>query len=159
MRHITTAADWILGHYETLPGRVKQSALPCLLASGPMVISSLLGAYIVMPAVVILTVLLIYKLTTHTDGFMFEMTKADALYKVTMPLCSFISVWGISLAIMGRNSMLNGVVGPYCLVLLLACAPAYRWNQLRMKRRAPLGITFGVVGTLAVLASLVHVTD
>ena len=159
MRLITTVGDFFLQRYANMPTHVKYSALPFLIASIPMLISSVLGAYIVMPLVVLLTVLLIFRITESTDSFMFEMSMATALYSISFPLCTFISIWGLTLAYCGRNSMLNGVVGPYCLVLLLACAPAFRWNQLRKTRRVPLRITFLVVGTLAVLASATHVTD
>lgn len=158
MRHITTVTDWILARYGSLPETVRQSALPFLLASIPMVISSALGAYFVMPLVVALTVVLIYKITQDTDSFMFGLSKKSALYKITTPLCAFISLWGLMLAFGGRHAMLNGVVGPYCLVLLLACAPAYRWNQERTNRRVSIRITFIIVGILAVLGSATHIT-
>lgn len=159
MRHITIVVDSALARYAALPVKVKQSALPFALASLPILVSSLLGQYVVMPLVVALTAMLLYRITVITDKFMFTLSKGEALYSVTLPLCTFISVWGISLTLTGHYSMLNGVVGPYCLVLLFACAPAYRVNQLRTARRVPLPITFSIVGTLAVLAAVFHVTD
>lgn len=142
--------------YGALPSHVRHSALPFVLTSMPITLSSLAGAYFVMPIVVALTAFLMFQITKGTDGYMFALDKMQARLSITFPLCTFIAVWGILLAALGRKSMMNGVIGPYCLLLLVACAPAFRWNSLRQKRRFPLWLSFSITGALAFAGSLAY---
>ena len=141
-------------HNEALPVSVRQTALPFIIASVPVLVSSVLGAYMVMPLVVALSAFLLYTMTKSADAFLFTMSKQRARLAVTFPLCSFIAVWVILLTLIGRGPMVNGVVGPYCILLLLACAPAYRFRATRTTRRVPLSLSFSAAGVLAVSAAL-----
>lgn len=144
-------------HNEALPLSVRQSALPFTVASLPVLASSVLGAYMVMPLVVALSAFLLYTMTKSADSFLFTMSKQRARLAVTFPLCSFIAVWVILLTIIGRGPMVNGIVGPYCILLLLACAPAYRWRAERTTRRIPLWLSFSATGAFAVVAASKYV--
>jgi hypothetical protein len=88
---------------------------------------------------------------------MFAIDKQRARLAVTFPLCSFIAVWVILLTLIGRGTIVNGVVGPYCILLLLACAPAYRWRAARTTRRIPLWLSFSAAGMFAVAAASKYV--
>ncbi|MGK5033188.1 hypothetical protein [Janthinobacterium sp. MDT1-19] len=154
-----TCEQWCITRYARLPQKIRQSVFPFVLASLPIVVSSVLGMYIVMPIVVVMSTGLILLLTNETDAAFFEMSKTDARKFITLPLCGFIGVWGILLVLMGRGSMMNGVVGPYCVVLLVACAPAYRWKAAQVKRYVPLWLSFGFAGVLAVSASFFYVNN
>lgn len=156
MHLITKLIDRGVVRYAALPSPVRNSALPFILTSMPLMLSSLAGAFMVMPVVVVLTAFLLFQMTKSTDTYMFSFDKQQARLSITFPLCTFISVWGILLAVLGRKSMMNGVVGPYCLLLLVACAPAFRWNALRTARRVPLWLSFSIAGALALTGSLLY---
>lgn len=144
-------------HNEALPLAVRQSALPFVVASLPVLVSSVLGAYMVMPLVVTLSAILLYMMARSADSFLFTMSKQHARLAVTFPLCSFIAIWAILLTVIGRGAMVNSIVGPYCILLLVACAPAYRWRAARTTRRLPLWLSFSVAGAVAVAAASKYV--
>lgn len=156
MRRITTLIKGGILQNDALPLAARQSALPFIVASLPVVISSLLGAYVVMPLVVALTAYQLFLLTKRTDGFMFALTKMRSRVAITMPLCGFISAWGLALALLDRRSMMNGVVGPYCILILIACAPAFRWRAARTARYLPLWLSFSLAGALALAAATAY---
>jgi hypothetical protein len=153
---ITRIINRSLLRYAALPLKVRDSALPFIITSIPLMLSSLAGAFLVMPIVIALTAFLLFQMTKTTDSYMFSLDKQQARLSITFPLCTFIAVWGITLAALGRKSMMNGVVGPYCLLLLIACAPAFRWNASRTTRRVPLWLSFSLAGLLALAGSLVY---
>jgi hypothetical protein len=156
MKPITAIVDGTYKAYDRLPLVMRQSALPFIIVSLPIVISSLLGAFIVMPLIVLLTAYQLYLLTLRTDEFMFSLSKFHARLGVTLPLCTFISVWAFAIALVSRKAMLNGVVGPYCVLLLVACAPAFRWKESRIARRLPAWVSFTTAGGIAFAASLFY---
>ena len=154
MQRISTFVKAGIMHNEALPLAVRQSALPFTVASLPVLVSSVLGAYLVMPLVVALSAFLLYTMAHASDAFLFSMSKQRARLAVTFPLCSFIAVWVILLTLIGRGMMVNGIVGPYCILLLLACAPAYRFRSTRTTRYLPLWLSFTAAGALAVAATM-----
>lgn len=144
-------------HNEALPVSVRQSVFPFIVASLPVVASSVLDAYMILPLVVALSAFLLHTMTKSADLFLFAMSKQQARLAVTFPLCSFIALWVISLTLIGRGAMVNSVIGPYCILLLIACAPAYRWRAARTARRIPLWLSFSVAGTFSVVAASKYV--
>lgn len=157
MQRISTFVKAGIIHNEALPLPLRQSALPFVVASLPVLASSVLGAYMVMPLVVALSAFLLYTMARSADSFLFTLSKQHARLAVTFPLCSFIAVWVILLTLIGRGAMVNGIVGPYCILLLVACAPAYRWRAGRTTRRIPLWLSFSVAGAVAVSAASKYV--
>lgn len=159
MLRISTFVDKGIIHNDALPEHVRHSALPFVVASLPVFIGSVAGAYIVMPLLLAVTSYLLYTMAKSTDEFMFSFDKQRARAAVTIPLCGFIAAWTLVLTAVGRTEMMNGVVGPFCILLLIACAPAYRWKAHRQARRVPLWISFLAAGSFSVLAALAHVSD
>lgn len=157
MLHISHLFNKAVARYENLPQSVRQSALPWIIISLPVTIASLFGAYIVMPLMMLLSTVLLYMTTTSTDHFIFSLSKTQCRLGITMPLCIFINLWAIALALLSRKEMMLGIVGPYTLLLLIAAAPAYRWKESRSARRVPLIVSFSVAGILAFLASAIHI--
>ncbi|RZI40362.1 hypothetical protein EGT07_23760 [Herbaspirillum sp. HC18] len=143
--------------YSALPQAVRYSLLPVVIASLPLVVSSMFGAYWTIPIVIALTAVLLYFTALETDKFMFQLSKVRAHIAITMPLCGFISLWGIALALADRKGIMLGVVGPYSLLLLIACAPAYRWSQARKARRIPLHFSFPAIGAVVLAGSFAYV--
>ena len=157
MRHISQLLDRGVQRYGTLPKAARQSFLPVVLASLPLTLGSTMGAYWTLPLVIVLTVALLYFTTLETDRFMFDLSKTRAHIAITMPMCGFISLWGIVLALMERREAMLGIVGPYSLLLLVACAPAFRWKQARVMRRIPLHYSFSIVGSIVLIGSFSYV--
>lgn len=156
MQNISSLIEAGQLRYAALPLAARHSVLPFLLVSLPLVVLSLAGAYIVMPLVVGLTAYQLFLMTKSTDHYMFTLTPMQARLYVTFPLCMFVSAWIIGMSLLSSRTMTNAVVGPYVILLLIACAPAYRWNDERTKRRIPLWFSFSFAGTFAVIASLAH---
>lgn len=142
--------------YSALPLAVRHSALPFLIVSLPLVVLTLAGASIVLPLVVALSAYQMFLMTKSTDAYMFSLTPMHARLYVTFPLCMFISAWTIGMSLLSSRTLTNAVVGPYVILLLIACAPAYRWNDARSARRIPLWLSFSIAGSFAVIASLAH---
>jgi hypothetical protein len=134
-----------------------QSSAPFIVASLPAFICSLANANIIMPLICGVTAYQLFLKTQQTDPIFFQMTKTRARLAVTYPLCLFITIWGIALAMLGHKQMMNGIVGPFCIMLLIACAPAYRWKPSRTERRVPLWISFSIAGLIAVTAAFASV--
>lgn len=151
------AHDGLYEYYGTLSQSLRNSALPYILASIPIVILSITGTIIVMPLIILMSTVLIFYIAHGMDEVVFLFTKHEARKAITIPLTLFISAWGITLVILAKGHMMNGVVGPYCAVLLVACAPAYRWNVNRTTRRLPLWLSLSATGILAISASLFYV--
>ncbi|WP_395398708.1 hypothetical protein ACHMW6_00140 (plasmid) [Pseudoduganella sp. UC29_106] len=154
---IRAVSNKVLDRYQQLPKVVRYGALPHLVISLPMLIGSLLAAYYVMPVAVLLSAYLLYSQAKQSDEVVFQMSKNEARLAVTFPLCSFVSAWVIVLSAQGNAQMLNGIVGPYCLMLLIACAPAFRWKHERTARRFPLAVTFSITAAIALAASLSYI--
>ncbi len=157
MANISSITKVCEARYAALPLAVRQSALPFLFVSLPLMMTSITGAFQLAPLVVLLSSYQLYLMTKFTDTYMFTLNKMAARLAVTFPLCTFISIWSMLLSLLSPDKkMLNGVVGPFCLLLLIACAPAYRWSETRTARRVPLWVSFSAAGSFAVIASLVH---
>lgn len=154
MKHISSILKAGIAANEALPAAMRGSAAPFILATLPVLVCSILGAFIVMPIVVALTAYQLFLLVKVTDPLLFTLDKKQSRLRVTFPMCTYIALWGIFLAMMGRSHMLNGIVGPFCILLLIACAPAYRWNALRTARRFDTRWTFSITGAIAVAAAL-----
>jgi hypothetical protein len=157
MQRISQLFERGIERYNVLPQAVRYSLLPFVIASMPLLVSSMFGSKLIMPLVALLAVMLLYFTTLETDKFMFQVSRVRAHVAITTPLCSFISLWGIALASVDRKGMMLGIVGPYCLLLLIACAPAYRWKEARVTRRIPTRVSFSVMGAVVVFASFVYI--
>ena len=127
-----------------------------IFASLPVVLGTLFMPLVLSPAVVLLSEGLLYIATKKADPMIFGMSRLSAYASITMPLCGFISLWGLGLAAVGRKPVMLGVVGPYALLMLLACAPAWRWQRERMSRRVPLKYSFPIVGAIVLSGSVLH---
>ncbi|WKB50513.1 hypothetical protein [Eleftheria terrae] len=154
MRAFSRKSDWALQGYSRLPVAARESLLPVVLASVPMAIGTAFAPTWLIPVVLLLTFVLLHEVTAETERFMFKLDRARAHVAISMPLTGFVSLWGLCLAGAGRRDVMLSVVGPYCLLLLLVCAPAYRLFQARQQRRVPLRVTFPVCASLVFLCSL-----
>lgn len=154
MHAFTQAADKAVQRFAALPAVWRESFLPLALASAPLLVGSAYAPSWMLPLLLVLTAVLLYQTAQTTERFMFQLDKVRAHLAITMPLCGFISVWGIALALAGRREVMLSVVGPYGLLLLLVCAPAYRLSQARTQRRVPLHYSFSAFACCALLASL-----
>jgi hypothetical protein len=143
---------------DKLPEKLKNSVAPFVIATIPLFIFSLFGIFFLMPVVVALTAIVVYFLVQRMDEILFSFDPQKARMAVTIPLCTFISIWAFTLAIVGRGKMLNGIVGPYCLILLIACAPSYRWKSNRKKRLVPTIISMSLAGILSFIAACYYAT-
>lgn len=153
-RAISQASDQVVSRYERAPASVRQSFLPFALLSIPLLIGTALAPVWMAPLIEVLTMVLLYQVAESAESTMFAVDKIRAHLAVTMPMCGFISAWGIALALAGRPMLAFVVVGPYSLLLLLACAPAYRLSDARATRYIALRHSFPVLAALAFLASL-----
>lgn len=158
-RNLNAVNSALYEHYANLTPKIRNSALPYILASLPIVIMSITGSIIVMPLVILMSVVLIFYIAQDMDQMIFSFTKQQARKAITIPLTAFICAWGITLVLLSEGRMMNSVVGPYCGVLLVACAPAYRWNINTAKRRVPLALSLSLTGLVAVAASFFHVNN
>lgn len=157
MLNIFAQLDKLQAHYNALPQPMRQSILPWVITSIPVIISSLFSAYQAMPVIIAITVYLLYLVTNHTDTFIFNLTAKEARARITMPLVTLIPAWGVLAAFLSRKEMVLGIIGPFAGVLLLCAAPAYRLKMTRMKRYVPLELSFGLVGIFLVIASLNYI--
>lgn len=147
----------LIDSYGKLTPLFRNSVLPYVLASGPVFVMSVTGSMLIMPLVMLMSSVLIFYIAQDMDPVIFAMTKQQSRKAITIPLSMFICIWGIIMMVVGKGQLMNGVVGPYCAVLLVACAPAYRWKATRLERRIPLWISMSLAGVLAVGASLFYI--
>lgn len=147
----------LIDSYGKLAPLFRNSVLPYVLASVPVFVMSVTGSTLVMPLVIFMSTVLIFYIAHDMDAVIFSLTKQESRKAITIPLSMFICIWGIVMVIIGKGQIMNGVVGPYCAVLLVACAPAYRWKATRLERRIPLWISMSLAGMLAVGASLFYI--
>lgn len=157
MLNIFAQLDKLQAHYNALPEKMRQSILPWLITSIPVIVSSLFSVYQAMPVILSITVYLLYLVTNYTDTFIFNLTAKEARARITIPLVTFIPLWGVLAAFLSRKEMVLGIIGPFAAVLLLCAAPAYRLKMTRMKRYVPLELSFGLVGVFLVVASLNYI--
>jgi hypothetical protein len=157
MQAILDLLDKLQTRYQKLPEASRHSLLPWVLISVPVVLNSLAGSLLVMPLMVLLSSYMLYLSTEKTESYIFNLSKMQCRVGITIPLCIFISLWGISLAYLGKKEMMLGIVGPYSALLLLCAAPAYRWNSKRTARRVPLKISFMITGGFVFLGSLTYI--
>ncbi len=150
----TRAATSLQARYDGAPLAVRQSFLPFALASLPLVIGTTLGVALLIPVIALLSMVLLHQVATASEAMMFEVNKVRSHIAVTMPLCGFISAWGVGLAVAGRPAMMLSIVAPYSMLLLLSCAPAFRLRESRTKRRVPLKFSFPAIAAIAWLATL-----
>lgn len=159
MQSIFVQLDMLLIKYKTLPLALQQSFFPYVVTSLPLIIASLFSAYFLMPFIVLVTSYLLYMVTTHTDTYIFTLTKMQSRTRITIPMVFIISLWGLALAAFSRKEMMLGIVGPFIAILLLCTAPAYRMIASRDKRRIPLEVSFTILTIFAFLASLNYLTQ
>ncbi len=157
MQAISDLLNKLLAHYQKLPEATRHSLLPWVIISMPVVLDSLVGSLLVMPLMLILSSYMLYLSTEKTEKYIFTLSKMQCRIGITIPLCTFISLWGICLATLGRKEMMLGIVGPYSILLLLCAAPAYRWRAARTTRRIPLKISFTITSIVVFLGSLTYI--
>ena len=139
--------------YDRAPELVRQSFIPFALASLPLVVTTACLPRLLAPLAMLLAIVLLYEVARFAESAMFAVGKLRSHLAVTMPLCGFVSAWGLALAMVGRPYAMLSVVGPFSLLLLLACAPAFRLREARTTRRIPLRYSFPVLAAIAWLAS------
>lgn len=140
-------------HYARLPTNLRNSFLPYALSCLPLVVSSLFAPIWFLPIVVPVNAYLLYGVAKAGDSALFSLDKVSAHFAVNMPLCAFVSCWGLALAALDRRAVMLHVVSIFCLLLMMACAPAFRFNLKRAERHIPLRASFVVLGIIASIAA------